>query len=77
MDSLVLAAVVGIEAGQSRPSAPVPWGWVRPALPRDPSRNAYLARLADDTGEWFARRPDKAPGLVRRLGDFPPWGARP
>ena len=33
-------------------------------------RGPYLARLADEVDEWFARRPDGSVDLARRIGEF-------
>jgi len=71
MAASVLAAFVGFEVGRERTAGPVAWGWDRPgALPQDVPRDAYLARLADEAGEWFAKRPDDPSGLARRIVEF-------
>jgi hypothetical protein len=73
------AVLLGVYAyEQSRPANPVPiavvpqgWGWNKPgALPEDLKPGPYLARLADDAEEWFARKPEDARALARRLNEF-------
>jgi hypothetical protein len=47
------------------------WGWNRPeAFPAQGSARAYLNALADAAADWFKKRPDNAPALARRIGEF-------
>jgi hypothetical protein len=75
--AVVLAAaasiLIGVIALRNRgPVAPGPaWGWARPgALAADLPRDAYLARLADEAGEWFGGRPEVPIALPRRIIEF-------
>ncbi len=70
--SLATAATIllAVFAYQStRP--PLAWGWSKPgALPENLASGPYLARLAEEAGEWFNRRPDDRPALARRINEF-------
>jgi hypothetical protein len=47
------------------------WGWEKSdAVADGVPAAAYLGRLADGADEWFAKRPEDAAGLARRLGEF-------
>ncbi len=47
------------------------WGWSKPdALPQNASPMAYLNKLADESEEWFNKRPDEPLALARRIGEF-------
>lgn len=53
------------------PSADVAWGWQRPgAVPENATASAYLERLADGADQWFARRPEDADALAKRIGEM-------
>jgi hypothetical protein len=75
--SLATAAAVLVAVGvwtgvkPAAPQAQTAWGWDRPgALPQDADRKAYLEALADAAGDWFKKRPETAPDLARRIGQF-------
>jgi hypothetical protein len=75
--AVLLVVAGGYQAYQAwNPPSSVPtpapgWGWSRPdALPQGLDRSAYLGRLADAAEEWFNKRPEDAPGVARRIGEF-------
>jgi hypothetical protein len=47
------------------------WGGLRPgAFRHPPSPAAYFNILAEGAEEWFAKRPEDAAGLARRISEF-------
>jgi hypothetical protein len=76
MAAAAASAVVGLALWQERrneelAAASGAWGWNRPgALPQDGTPSAYLRTLADLAEEWFNKRPDDRPALLKRIGEF-------
>ncbi len=70
---LAVGAALWLAPERFRPGGVVlpAWGWSRPgALTAEASDAAYLRKLADGAGEWFAKGPDDRAALARRLGEF-------